>query len=447
MYEQGRAAAGGPLPDGPFAGVTLLLKDHLAACAGQPLTASCRFLSDYVAERDSELVARYRRAGLIVLGQTNAPEFGIMPVTEPRFRGATRNPWNPDHTPGGSSGGAAAAVAAGFVPVAHGNDGGGSIRIPASCCGLFGLKPTRGRNPLGPDVGDGWGGFIQDHVLSRSVRDSAAMLDATHGSDPGAPYRAPPVERPFLDEVGRDPGRLRIAFTTKSLFGQATHPDCVTALEDAAKLCESLGHHVEEAMPDFDSGELVPAYLLVTAAGVGQAIAAAGQSMERKPTPRGFEPQTWILGLIGRQMTGVEHAEALEAAYMAGRRIAAFFEDHDLLMTPTMACPPVPIGHFDLKVSKAVQLAVLRRFPIKVLLDRVLDVLSKEAFEATANTMLFNMTGQPAASLPLCWNDAGLPIGIQFAARFGDEATLFRLAGQLEQARPWFDKRPPPTVP
>ncbi len=446
MYEQGRAAAGGPLPDGPFAGVPFLLKDLLAAYAGQPLTASCRFLADYVAERDSEMAARYRRAGLVVVGQTNAPEFGIMPVTEPRFRGATRNPWNPDHTPGGSSGGAAAAVAAGFVPVAHGNDGGGSIRIPASCCALFGLKPTRGRNPLGPDVGDGWGGFIQDHVVSRSVRDSAAMLDATQGPDLGAPYSAPPVPRPFLDEVGRDPGRLRIAFTSRSLFGQATHPDCVAALVDAAKLCESLGHHVEEAMPDFESGELVRAYLLLLAGEVGHAIASAGRSMGRRPTPRGFEPQTWILGLIGCKMTGVDYAEALEAAYLAGRRVAAFFENHDLFMTPTMAYPPVPIGHFDLKASEAAQLAILRRFPIKRLLDRVLDVLSKEVFETTANTMLFNMTGQPAASLPLCWNEAGLPIGIQFAARFGDEAALFRLAGQLEQARPWFDKRPPPIV-
>jgi amidase len=447
MYEEGRAAAAGPLPDGPFAGVPFLLKDLLAPCAGQPLTASCRFLGDYVADHDSELVARYRRAGLIFVGQTNTPELGLMAVTEPRFRGAAHNPWNPDRTPGGSSGGAAAAVAAGFVPAAHGNDGGGSIRIPASCCGLFGLKPTRGRNPLGPDIGAGWAGFIQDHVLSRSVRDSAAMLDATQGPDLGAPYRAPPVPGPFLEEVGRDPGRLRIAVTSRSLFGQTTHPDCVAALEDAGRLCESLGHQVEEVMPPLEQSELVRAFLLLMAAEAGHIIAAAGRSMGRKPGPGGFEPQTWTLGLIGRKMTGADYVDALESAYLAGRRVAAFFEDYDLFMTPTMAYPPVPIGCFDLNTWEAVQLAILRAVPIKPLLERVLDVLSKEVFETTANTMLFNMTGQPAASVPLCWNDAGLPIGIQFAARVGDEAALFRLAGQLEQARPWFDKRPPPMDP
>jgi amidase len=443
MYEEARAAAAGPLSDGPFAGVPFLLKDLLAPCAGQPLTGSCRFLGDYVADHDSELVARYRRAGLIFVGQTNAPELGFMAVTESRFRGAAHNPWNPNHTPGGSSGGAAAAVAAGFVPAAHGNDGGGSIRIPASCCGLFGLKPTRGRNPLGPDIGAGWAGFIQDHVLSRSVRDSAAMLDATHGSDPGAPYRAPPVPGSFLDEVGRAPGRLRIAFTSRSLFGQATHPDCAAALEDAARLCDSLGHEVEEAMPAFERGALVRAFLLLMAAEAGHIIAAAGRAMGRKPRPQGFEPQTWTVGLIGRKMSGADYVEALETAYLAGRRVAAFFEDYDLFMTPTLAHPPVPIGYFDLNTWEAVQLAILRTVPIKALLDRVLDVMSKEVFETTANTMLFNMTGQPAASVPLCWNDAGLPIGIQFAARLGGEAVLFRLAGQLEQARPWFDRRPP----
>jgi amidase len=250
-----------------------------------------------------------------------------------------------------------------------------------------------------------------------------------------------------LDEVGSDPGRLRIAFTGKSLFGHSTHPDCVAAVEDAARLCESLGHHVEEAMPDFDKAELVHAYLVLMAAEVGHAIAAAGRTMGERPTPRGFEPQTWLLGMIGRKVTGVEYAEALEAAYLTGRRVAAFFQSYDLFMTPTMAYPPVPIGRFDLKPSEAAQIAVLRAFPVKALLDRALDVLSKEVFEATANTMLFNMTGQPAASLPLYWNGAGLPIGIQFAARFGDEAALFRLAGQLEQARPWFDKRPPMAMP
>jgi amidase len=444
MFASAHQAAEGPLPEGPFSGVPFLLKDLLAAFGGQPLTASCRFLSGYTPVRDSELVARYKRAGLIVLGQTNAPEFGIMPVTEPRFRGPTHNPWNLNHTPGGSSGGAAAAVAAGFVPMAHGNDGGGSIRIPASCCGLFGLKPTRGRNPLGPEIGNGWVGFVQDHVLTRSVRDSAAMLDATQGPDLGAPYCAPPVTGSFGDEVGREPTRLRIGFTAKSLFGRSTHPDCAAAIDDAAKLCESLGHSVEEASPDFDRAYLVHCFLVLLAAETARVIRWAGEQVNRTPRPDGFEPQTWILGLIGRSVSGEEHAEALEASSMAGRRIAGFFQTFDLLMTPTMAFPPVRIGHFDLTARQAVELSLLRRLPLKRLLDKVLDVLSGEVFEATGNTMLFNMTGQPAVSVPLCWSDAGLPIGIQFVARFGDEATLFRLASQLEQARPWFDRRPPP---
>jgi amidase len=443
MFDSAYRAAEGPLPEGPFSGVPFLLKDLLAAFGGEPLTASCRCLTGFAPEGDSELVARYKRAGLIVVGQTNTPELGIMPVTEPRFRGAAHNPWNIAHTPGGSSGGSAAAVAAGFVPLAHGNDGGGSIRIPASCCGLFGLKPTRGRNPLGPEIGDGWCGFVQDHVLTRSVRDSAAMLDATQGPDLGAPYCAPAVTGPFRDEVGRDPGRLRIAFTTKSLFGQSTHTDCAAAIENTAKLCELLGHSVEEASPPFDRPYLVRCFLVLLAAETARVIRWAGRQMNQTPRPAGFEPQTWMLGLIGRKVTGEAHAEALEAAYMTGRRVAGFFQTFDLLMTPTMAYPPVRIGHFDPTAAQALQLFLLRRLPLKRLLDEVLDMLSGNVFEVTGNTMLFNMTGQPAASLPLCWNAAGLPIGIQFAARFGDEATLFRLASQLEQARPWFNTRSP----
>ena len=243
--------------------------------------------------------------------------------------------------------------------------------------------------------------------------------------------------------MGRAPDRLRIAFTKRSLFGRRTHPDCTAAIEDAAQLCQSLGHFVEEAAPDFDRSYLVHSFLVLLAAETARAIDWAGVEMERRPRPDGFEPQTWTLGLIGRAISGAEHAEALEAAYMAGRRIAEFFQTFDLLMTPTMAYPPVRIGHFDLTPRQTIELSLLRRLPLKRLLNKVLDVISGEVFEFTGNTMLFNMTGQPAASVPLCWNDAGLPIGIQFAARFGDEATLLRLASQLEQARPWFHRRPP----
>ncbi len=441
MYDQALAACRQSL-EGPFAGVPFLVKDMLLAVAGEPLTASCAFLDGFVPRYDSELVSRYKRAGLVMVGKTNVPEFGIMPVTEPAFRGATLNPWNPNHTPGGSSGGAAAAVAAGLVPLAHGNDGGGSIRIPASCCGLFGLKPTRGRTPLDVNLCEGWGGFVQDHVMSRSVRDSAASLDATLGPDPGAPFHLPPPERPYLEELAGEPGPLRIAFSSKPLFGNSTHPDCIAAVEDAARFCASLGHQVEEALPDIDKAYLIRSYLLMVAVDMAQAIEAAGRVMERTPTADGFEPQTWMLGLIGRKASATDYAEAIEATRVAARGLDGFFESFDLLLTPTLAHPPVTLGYFDLTASEALQLAVLRRYPVKALLDKAVDELSKDVFESTANTMLFNMTGQPAMSVPLYWNGAGLPIGVQFAARFGDEGRLFSLAGQLEQARPWFDKRP-----
>ncbi len=443
LYERARAAASAPLGDGPFAGVPFVLKDLDAAMAGVPLTASCRALADFVPDRDSEMVARYKRAGLIVVGQTSTPEFGILPVTESALRGPTRNPWNLAHTPGGSSGGSGAAVAARMTPIGHGSDGGGSIRIPASCCGLFGLKPTRGRTPLDPAVSKGWGGLVHEHALSRSVRDSAALLDASQGADAGAPYPAPAPERPFLDEVGADPGRLRIAFSTRNLFGETTHPECKAAVEDAAALCAGLGHAVEEALPDFDRHFLVRAYLAIIAGSTAQAIAEFAGAGGRRPRADDFEPLTRALGLIGANMSAGELTAALEACRLAGRSCGEFFATYDLLLTPTLAHPPVEIGFFDVKPGQAVQIRILRALPLRPLLDKALDELSASAFEVTGNTMLFNLTGQPAMSVPLYWSERGLPIGLQFAARFGDEATLFRLAAQLEQARPWAQRRPP----
>lgn len=443
MIESARAQAMAPLPEGPFSGVPFLVKDLFAAVAGAPLTNACRVFTSFVPNEDSELIARYRQAGLIIVGKTNTPEFGILPVTESRLFGVARNPWNLAHTPGGSSGGAGAAVAAGMVPAAHGSDGGGSIRIPASCCGLFGMKPTRGRNPLGPKVGDALGGFLQEHVLTRSVRDSAAFLDATAGADGGAPYAAPPVERPFIDEVGRPPGRLRISWTAQSLFGASTHAHCRQAVEDAARLCADLGHHVEERCPAIDKAALVRAFIVVFAVEVSQAMRKAAGFARRSLKSDDFEPYTWVFGLIGNHVSGMQYRDAIETAYMAGRRLAQFFRECDVLLTPTLAHPPVAIGTFALSPGEERMIALLRRVPLPIVLDRILSRISDQAFEVTGNTMLFNMTGQPAASVPLFWNAAGLPIGIQLAARFGDEATLFRLAAQLEEARPWFHKRPP----
>jgi amidase len=443
MFEQARRAAAAPLPDGVFSGVPFLLKDLMAAYAGEPLTSSCRFLSGHVSDHDSELVTRHRRAGLVVLGKTNTPELGILGVTEPVLHGPTLNPWNLEHTPGGSSGGSAAAVAAAMVPFAHGGDGGGSIRIPSSCCGLFGLKPSRGRNPLGPDFGESWCGMVQEHAISRSVRDSAALLDATCGPDLGAPYFAPPPPRPFLAEVGADPGRCRIAFTPSSLFGETTHPECRAAVEDAARLLTSLGHDVDEAAPILEKARLRRAYLAVVAVNTARAIEFAGEIMGRLPSRDGFERETWFLGVIGRHMPASEYQSAIDYLHRVRRSVAEFFEHHDLLLTPTLAHPPARIGALAPRPSQRLAMAALGALPSRALLARALDEMATEAFEATANTMLFNQTGQPAISVPLWWSTEGLPIGTQVAARYGEEGLLFRIAGQLEQARPWSDRRPP----
>jgi amidase len=443
MYDRAREAARGPLPEGPFAGVPFLVKDFDGYVAGEPYTGSCRAMVGFVPDHDSEIIARYRRAGVIFIAKTNTPELGILGTTEPLLRGPTRNPWNLEHTAGGSSGGSAACVAARIVPMAHGGDGGGSIRIPASACGLFGLKPTRARIPVGPDLGEGWGGYVQQHVLTHSVRDSAAMLDATHGPELGDPYMAPPPARPFLQEVGAAPGRLRIAFSTGSLFGKKVHPDCVAAVRDAAKLCQELGHEVVEDVPRLDWGELVRAYLVTVIANVSLEAEEIGKRSKKAPNPADFEPSTWALVQLGRMLTAVELQRARNATHRASRQVAAFFERYDLFLDATLAYPPVRIGELALKSAELAALAVLRRAPVKPVFLRLLDELAANSLERTPNTQLFNQTGQPAMSVPLSWNAAGLPIGVQFAARFGDEATLFRLAAQLEQARPWSGRRPP----
>jgi len=442
QFDRAHAEAARELPEGPFRGVPMLLKDLLAEDVGEPSTQSTRLLVGHLHEREAEMVRRFRRAGLVVLGRTNTPEFGIYGVTEPALRGPARNPWDTDHTPGGSSGGSGAAVAAGMVPVAHGGDGGGSIRIPAAHCGLVGLKPTRARNPAGPFSGERWGGLVCEHVLTRSVRDTAAMLDAVSGPDLGAPYHVLPPDRPFAEEVGAPTGRLRIAWTTRALFGKETHPDNVAAVHDAAALAEELGHEVEEALFDYDQAALVRAYFVIISAGVNQGVRAAGEVAGRTPRPADFEPPTWMLKRIADKLTAGEHAHARHTIQAAGRAIAPFFERYDVLLTPTTARPPARVGEFALSGKEKLLLNVLRALPARRLLLKALDDLADNALAATPNTMLFNMTGQPAISLPLSWNSAGLPIGTQWVGRFGDEATLLRLAAQLEVARPWLERRP-----
>jgi amidase len=441
-YERARKQARDGLPEGPFRGVPFLLKDLLAIDAGTVTTNGSRFFLGHALPRDSELVRRQKAAGLNILGKTNTPEMGILPVTEPRLYGPTRNPWNLAHTPGGSSGGSAAAVAAGMVPMAHGTDGGGSIRIPASCCGLFGLKPTRGRNPVGPFVGEVWHGIAVEHAVTRSVRDSAALLDATQGPESGAPYVAPPRERPYREEVGRDPGKLRIAFATRSLLGSSVHPDCVAAVKLAAALCERLGHRVEEGAPQLDRQALSKSLLIMICAETAAEIDLAAESLGKKPRPPDFEPGTWFLAQIGRKFRAAELAVAVQRARKTGQQMADWFEKYDLLLTPTLAAPPLPIGALDQKPIEKLALAILRAVPSETAMRKLLDQLAAQAFEYAAFTPIANLTGQPAMSVPLHWSEQGLPVGSHFLGRFGEEATLLRLAAQLEQAQPWAERRP-----
>ena len=417
-----RASIAAGLPAGPLRGVPFLVKELVASVAGAATTAASRLFAGNVAAHDSEVVARFRRAGLVIFGKTNSPEFGLSPSTESHLYGVTRNPWRLDRSPGGSSGGSAAAVAAGIVPVAHATDGGGSIRIPASCCGLFGLKPTRARITAGPEGGEGLSGLATQHVVSRSVRDSAALLDATCGPLPGDPYSAPPPSRRYLDEVGADPGVLRIAFARRAPSGVAVAPECVAAVDAAARLCESLGHRVEEASPECDWAGLTRDFVRVFSANVMANIArATGGALPERGV---VEPLTHTLAERGRALSATEFVLALHNLHRQARAIAGFFERHDAWLTPTLASPPLPIGWFEIDSPDV---------------DRWIERLT--AF--LPFTYPFNVTGQPAASIPLHWSDAGLPIGVQFAARYGDEALLFRLAAQLEQARPWFGRRPP----
>ncbi|MCA9567815.1 MAG: amidase [Myxococcales bacterium] len=420
------------LPDGPFRGVPFLLKDLGAEDAGQPCTSSCAPMKDWRAPRDSEIVTRYKAAGLNVVGRTNAPELGIYGVTESRFRGPCRNPWDTTRTPGGSSGGSGSAVAARMVPVAHAGDGGGSIRIPAAHCGLFGLKPSRGRVPMGPYISESWGGLVVQHVVARSVRDSAALLDCTAGPEVGAPYGVERPERPFLQEVGRDPGTLRIAWTAEPLFGGTTDPENRTAVEEAARQLEALGHVVEERLPPFDREALVRAYLSFVAVGTASELQGIGAHIGRPVTASEVEPVTWLLSRIGHKLTAMEMQGHREAMYAAGRAMGAFFAQHDVLVTPTCAVPPVPIGTFTSSRAELLQLGLLRTLDMGALYRVALEQLAADALSATANTMLFNLTGQPAVSMPLHASPHGLPIGVQAVGRYGDEATLLRLAAQLE---------------
>lgn len=425
LYEQARKAADAVSTEAPFCGVPFLLKDLVAELEGTPLSDGSAFLAKHnIATQDSELVRRFKKAGFIILGKTNSSEFGLMPTTEPKHFGPTRNPWDTKRGTGGSSGGSAAAVASGMVSAAHANDGGGSIRIPASCCGLVGLKPTRGRNSLAPSYGDIAGGIIHEHVVTRTLRDSAAILDATAGPMPGDPYIPPAPERPYAQEVGRDPGRLRIGFGTMPLTGAPAHAECVAGAQSAAKLCEELGHDVTESSPSIDSGMLFKSFGALMTGYLRWVIDDSARRTGRTPTEDDFEQVTWKMYQNGRKQSGGDYLLALQDLQKVSRDFGGFFNDYDVWLTPTLAQPPVPIGYFDYS-------------------PEIRDQHIAHLGDFTGFTLISNATGQPAISIPLYWTDDGLPVGVQLTTRYGDEGLLIRLASQLEQARPWSDRRPP----
>jgi len=444
MFDHALKLAEGPIPDGPFTGVPFLLKDLLAAYKGFPLTGGSRSCRNVIPDRHSELVGRFIDSGLIVMGKTNTPEFGLMNVTEPELFGPARNPWDTNRTPGGSSGGSAAAVAAGMVPMASAGDGGGSIRIPASCCGLFGLKPSRGRNPTGPLHGRVWQGAVVEHVISRSVRDSAAVLDAVSGPDHGAPCVAARQERPFIDEVTTEPGKLKIAYSVASPIHTDVHDECKDAVHDAAALLAGLGHEVVEASPDIDGLMLVKSYLMMY---FGEM--AADLTQLKKDKKSGFinhdiEIVTRTLALLGNTFTAGEFVSMMRQWDIAARAMGSFHEKYDLYLTPTIALPPVRIGELAPKTGEIFMMKICNALKLGGLLKSagIVDIMAVNSFRFTPFTQLANCTGQPAMSVPLYWTGSGLPVGVQFIAPNGNEALLFRTAGQLERARPWFDKRP-----
>lgn len=444
MYDSARARAEQPV-SGPFGGVPFLAKDLVSMWKGEPQASGSRFQVGWIAPHDSELTTRYRNSGVIPVGKTNTPELGVQPTTEPAAFGATKNPWDTTRAPGGSSGGSGAAVAAGFVPMAGGGDGGGSIRIPSSACGLFGLKPTRGRTPIGPDIGQAWQGCAIEHVLTRSVRDSAAMLDALTGVDPGAPYQTPAPVRPFLDEVGAAPGRLKIAYTTRALIPVDTHADCVAAVERTVAMLRDLGHEVVEAHPELAGEQIGRDFVTMLVGEVAADVAEAEARLGRKVRRRDLEKETSMLARMGRAVPAVDFAMASRRLHTIGRQVAGFFARFDLLLTPTLAQPPILLGSLAAKGADAAILNVAQTLPITGLLHRLggIDRIAAKAWNLTPNTAVWNATGQPACSVPMHWNAAGLPIGIQLVGRFGDEATLIRVSSQLEAAHPWFARRPP----
>ncbi len=426
LPEMAAAEIAAQAPSGPFAGVPFVIKELVLHAKNVRLDSGCRLAQGIVPAADTELMARFRRAGLVLMGTTQTPELGYNPTTETVLFGPVRNPWDLTRSAGGSSGGSGAAVAAGIVPVAHANDGGGSIRIPAACDGLVGLKPTRDRTPTGPDYADPLCGLAIEFAVTRTVRDAAALLDAVAGPDVGAPAMIAPPARPYAREVGAPTGKLRIAWTAVPASGETIDPECVKAVHETVRTLEGLGHTLIEGGPRYDWDAFLNNVHLIWAAFTALSVDSAAKALGRKPGPDNLEAVTLACYEDGKRISALDLLYAQAHGNLLSRSVGAFFETVDALVTPTVARPAAPLG--EMNQNKAGMSAM---------------EWTRQVFTYCPFTPLFNSTGQPAISLPLYATPAGLPVGVQIAGRFGDEATLIRLASQLEQARPWAKRKPP----
>jgi amidase len=422
LYDHGRAQIEAGLPDGPFKGVPFLLKDLGSALAGTKTTRGSRYFADLPPmTQDSLHVTRIKASGMVIFGKSNTCEIGLSLTCEPQLHGTSRNPWDVTRTPSGSSGGASAAVGARMLPIAHASDGFGSIRGPAAACGLIGLRPTRGRNTMWPYAGEGMMSYSIEHAVSLSVRDNAALLDVTRGAGLGDPYTAPTPVRPFLEEVGADPGQLKIAFSSKAPNGAPVEADYLRVLHETAKLCEEMGHQVEESDPEVEGEAIVPTFRTISAVNALNAIQSHPSGLP--PKPGDLETVVANTVKLAESIDAATLMKATQTAHRIGRQMGAFFEDCDVLLTPGLGTLPPKLGWMDMMMED-------------------LDEYWRRVFHFSPFTVWFNTTGQPAMMIPLGLNADGLPIAVQAVARQGDEATLFRLAAQLEAARPWFDRKP-----
>jgi len=444
MYEYALEAVQHDLPEGMFKGVPMLVKDLELMIKGVPTSSGSFSTKGYTPWYDSDVVQKIKGSGMVIIGKANTPEFGLTPYTEPKIYGVARNPWNTQYTTGGSSGGSAAGVAAGIVPIATATDGGGSIRIPASCCGLFGMKPSRGRISLGPTYGDAWNGAVMGNCVSRSVRDSAAFLDTIRGNAPGDPYFVRTPDRPYLEEVAREPGKLRIAFSTGHTFGSAVDHENITAVNDTAKLLQSLGHEVEEVALPWTEESFTRDFFHIICGNISSTISWTEQVTGKKADKNNYELTTWLVKLLGDAFSAGDYARAQAGWNRLTRSIAEFHNKYDVFVTPTLSCPPFKIGELQSSGFERfiLQIGISLGMVGRLKNSAIVESIARRTYDFIPYTPIANMTGQPSMSVPLHWTKKNLPVGVMFTGRMCEEDVLYRLAGQLEKAQPWFDRVP-----